>query len=59
MDVHNHGPEEGEGLDCPELKIGKCQLEAIKMQAYERGRVDEYEVLRKAGMLKNKLYIRA
>lgn len=59
MDVHNHGPEEGEGLACPEYKIGKCQLEQIKMEAYERGRIDEYEVLRKAGMLKDKLYVRA
>lgn len=28
--VHNHSPEEGEGLRCPERPIGACMVKALR-----------------------------
>jgi hypothetical protein len=30
MRVHNHGPQEGKGVDCPECLIGECKLHELR-----------------------------
>jgi hypothetical protein len=33
--VHNHGPEDGPGITCPEYRIGRCLLDAAEQREAE------------------------
>lgn len=33
MNVHNHGPNEGRGLNCPEKLVGECVLDEVAQDA--------------------------
>jgi len=33
MNVHNHGPDDGRGLECKEHLVGECMVEKIGQEA--------------------------